>query len=565
MPLNWAERLVPKKSKNQGSNQQSAKKVYTITGLEYTPEMIAQENATFNSYESDLSGTERSLAFAYAKLMPTPVGVTRNSPPDRLTPQQKSELRLRILTALQQQDGTIQYPDDSDYDAFSQELFGMSASEFTEQLKQREGQTSESGKKAFRLASSLQRLLPEILKTNKEIQYKTNVGKFECRAYTEYTNTYSELHPNTCILVANTIYALFKTLSVENSKVLYICVAPQFFQGTSRIRYTTKYYNVDINTLQKVFRVPYKHFFATSFIQDAFEQGGVWLFHPRMFVLLQDSADRDKLEGKYIMPRLDRIDRITIATLQKYAAIRRFIWTKNVEFAARIYKDDLRSLAAELRSPYITLPAGRSVLPGFSRNYQALSSAGATQEQQDYAKSVPYFAKFDEVSFLKEFRENQVWAGGEVRYSSYSDPRLDAILPMPEMPRREILASGEVTNPAYTTRILPWLKDETFRARQDIPMPRLPEESNLAAHKQALSVFGLNNNNTPETAPIVSPTPPALTRATALRRIANRSKELQPGYRSNLRRLANAANATEELDDDEIDKLENLFNVQLRD
>ena len=317
----------------------------------------------------------------------------------------------------------------------------------------------------------------------------------------------------------------------------------------------------------KVLGVPYKHFFEASFVQDAFEKGGVWLFHPRFFVLLQES-NRDKLEGQYLMPRFDRTDLVTIATLQKYTAIRRYIWTKDSKFASQVYKEDLRKLAAELRSPYITLPGPNTVLPGFSRNYQSLTLEGSNKEYvQNKVATIPYFnfSEFDMTAFLKELRENQIWAGGKVRYSSYSDPRLDRILPMPSFSRRIISANGTITNPAYTTRILPWLKDSTFRPTEEVPIPPLPEERELESYTRSLGVFGLNNNTIINEQPINSLRPPPLSRANAYRRIVERSTRMVPSLKRNLQKFANAMNQTNMLDEDEIEELERKFNVVLTD
>jgi hypothetical protein len=563
IPLNWAERLVPKKDKTQVVSESPSKQIYTQSGIEFTPENIQLLNTNRELYESTQSGTERSIAFAYSQLLPTPIGVNKNSPPVKLTPQQKKELRIRILQSIQQPDGSFQYPDVEEYDSLSQSLFGLSEDEFTRKLILREKQSSEPGKRPYLATSEFKRLFPYLLRTEQETKYKSNQGDLECYPYTENTNVYTELKPNVCIKIANNIYNLYE----NRVKGLYICVHSKFFPPERGYRYEEKYYNTGIDPKNtKVIGLPYKSFFKASFIQDAFQNGGVWLFHPRLFVLLQES-NRDKLEGQYLMPRFDRTDLVTIATLQKYAAIRRYIWTKDTMFSSQVYKDDLRILSAELRSPYITLPGLDTVLPGFSRDYQEYSSEGISENKlQERAYLVPYFQfnVFDTTAFLKEFRDNQLWAGGKVRYSSYSDPRLDSILPMSPLMKRVISASGEVTNPAYTTRILPWLKDETFRAREEVPIPPLAEERELAAHARALGIFGLNNNVSPGPAPIVSPPPTVLTRANTFRRIANRSEGMAPQLRTNLRRMANAINQTNILDEDEIGELERRFNISLQ-
>jgi hypothetical protein len=153
-----------------------------------------------------------------------------------------------------------------------------------------------------------------------------------------------------------------------------------------------------------------------SFVTMAFEKGGVMLIHPRLALLTQIQLP-ELWKHSYFNTALhyDQVDTIVILTLQKYAAIRRYMWSKDPLYTSEIYKVDPKTIAEELRNPYSLFKYPKD--DSQTRN-------DIPWETIPYSKIYTGFIDFDE-----EFIENQKWLSN-TRYSSIKDPNLNNILPI---------------------------------------------------------------------------------------------------------------------------------------
>jgi hypothetical protein len=157
----------------------------------------------------------------------------------------------------------------------------------------------------------------------------------------------------------------------------------------------------------KNFTVKIKDMTRVRIINDAFTKGKMLGVNPRLGYTLQKeysslwnrscwNASNDKRKGVFGHV-FDDIDRIVILTLQEHSALRRYEATGNTDWCADIYTHSPRQMhiAHELKNPQRLI-----------RGYE-----------------------FNEEEFLQELRENQMWAGGKIRYNTIED--LNNLLPTP--------------------------------------------------------------------------------------------------------------------------------------
>jgi hypothetical protein len=286
--------------------------------------------------------------------------------------------------------------------------------------------------------------------------------KFMCMGTEQrlYSNTVRNLSENACVVVSWTTDNFQATLDNTDAKALYMILRPEYMiKALPNLRYTSAFYNVSNPNGLLFERIALNKLKEAPFVRDAFRNKAMSLVHPRLGFLLQTQAN-DLWRSGYYDSGADPIDRITLLTLQAHAALRRYNWTKNRDLAAEVYTVDPKTIADELRAPYFTLP-------------------GET---------------FNTDIFMKEFMSNQVWAGGEVRYASYSDPKLNTVLPTnpafntilksrrlsinegsPQSPNGRIRLTtgnyGEEGHPVFK-----WFKSETYKTQDEILIPSLPEE-----------------------------------------------------------------------------------------
>lgn len=443
VPKNWTRRLVPEeKAKAPGffarlfgkkvTPQPAVTPAYVLnTNLNRPFEgrisNVEAETARKAYRESDIESFEegimRSFAYMYQKIMNK--GRPYNPNKITLTPNELRNLKRRVLVA-HSTDG--KFNTDKDLDEISRNLFGMSLAEFNEEYKAFEDTPTPDGRKSFHPFGQLARIFPTLLKTDVERQYDINQVTKQCVAASMRNNSKTLQDSSVCVLVTRSIERVLSYLE-ESPRVMYLVVFPQFTPiGMNRFSESGTYSmgpNAPISTLYL------NELDEVSFVDDAFEYGGIQLIHPRLGFLLQTEKPWVYGERLFLPKYKDPRDRIAVLTLQKYAAIRRYMWTKNPELAAEVYRVDPRTIADELRAPYITFPG----------------------------------EKFDNAEFFREFRGNQKFVGGDVKYMSYGDPSLQLILP--NQGRRTI------------QEILPWMTEENRRNEASIKLKPLPEEAEV--------------------------------------------------------------------------------------
>lgn len=378
-----------------------------------------------SKYESTLSGQERDFVFAYQKWRRQPT----NKSVLKLEPWQKSQLINAILKYIYNENTnsfTLPLPDE--YDNLSKDIFGMSESDFDSELQDFEVSSLATGKIPFQASKYLSRLIPSLLRTDKEREYLSNQQKTCYISDSTTEDKFRSLQDNFCIFVSPHIPLVYPNLEAYND-AMYICVHPYYFpfEKVSR-RYSNTYYGyenlqpkpLESSIIEKV-----------SFIQDAFQNSAITLIHPRLGVLLQKER-RDLWASGLFLPQLDDIDAIVLLTLQKYAAIRRYSTTKDPFFTAEVYTTDHMNLlmSYELRNPQ--------------------------QPSEGYT--------FNSERFYEEFLENQEWAGGVIRYHSLQDIHLNEFLP----PVRKNALRG-----------IPWIAKTPYIEQEQIPIPPLREERRI--------------------------------------------------------------------------------------
>lgn len=452
VPMNWTRRLVPQTTQTPGffsrlfskkvAPQPEVTPAYMLnTNLDKPFEEpvspIVAEKSRNNYRKSDIEnydeGTMRAFAYIYQKIM----NKDRPYNPNKisLTPIELRNLKRRVLAAYST-DG--KFNTDKDLDEISRNLFGMSVVEFNEQYKEFENTPTPDGKPAFHPFGGLARIFPTLLKTNTERQYNINQVTKQCVKTSMRDNSKTLQDPSVCVLVTRSIERILNQLE-ENPRTMYLAVLPQFTPvGMNRFSENSTY---SMGPTAPMSTLYLNELDDVSYVRDAFEYGGIQLIHPRLGFLLQTEKPEFYGERLFIPNYKDPRDRITVLTLQKFAAIRRYMWTKNPALAAEVYTVDPRTIADELRAPYITLPG----------------------------------EKFDNAEFFREFRGNQKFIGGDVKYASYGDPRLQLLLPN----------QGRKT----VQEVLPWMTESSRRNQASIKLKPLPEEIETG--------LGSSNNLTP--------------------------------------------------------------------
>ena len=255
-----------------------------------------------------------------------------------------------------------------------------------------------------------------------------------------------------CIYIPNSIYHLYTLININlesnsnNADFYYIINSKEYKQSG-----TESYTLYDNNNKLVEYYDPYKHMTTVaisakdimnvSMITSAFQGGGVMLIHPRLALLTQIQFP-DLWRSPYYNTALnyknhDQVDIIVILTLQKYAAIRRYMWSKDPVYTSAIYKVDPKIIAAELRDIYSLIPYEANdesqthedipwkIIP-YSKEY--IQYAEFKDSDNEFKEYIQY-AEFKD--FDNEFKENQKWLlNGKLRYTSIDDPNLKNILPV---------------------------------------------------------------------------------------------------------------------------------------
>lgn len=389
----------------------------------------------FPEYESYRNSSDRMFAFIYQKYK------NKNQPYNplkiSLTPAERSELKTAIFKEMNSMGILHKNLTQDSLNNLIKALFGLKTDNevkaFNEEFIRVESTIPESGVskglKPLRPFSYFSRLIPALLKSEREMQYTSNQEMYMCIQKDIAKNTYRSLNSDDCVFITRSIPHLFRHLlgNFIISNVFYIVLNPIFFPvGTERTK--SKTYNTTINSkFNEPVSVKMFTLNKISFIQDAFQNGGLQLIHPRLGLLLQEQLptlwNKSCFNTKTIKSStgrsLDLIDRVVILTLQKYAAIRRYMWTKDPNSASQIYQVNPLSITNELRDPGSVLSS--SIITDKNRH----------SEYFDILRDIPTYMKFDKAVFNKEFIENQQWASNKntVKYKSIDDPALNNILP----------------------------------------------------------------------------------------------------------------------------------------
>jgi hypothetical protein len=170
-----------------------------------------------------------------------------------------------------------------------------------------------------------------------------------------------------------------------------------------------------------------------SFVQDAFINKAVYVIDPRLAYLMHFQMPTLCTEYfvKLFEIRLDGIDKITILTLLKYAAMKRFMWTKDPKYAAQVYLVDPQLIIHELYTLDTMLPDTTS-LPkeDFKDGYTIFddkfdSSKLYTLTDELPLENVPYSNEYTKEQFLidinEELQSNQKWLCKCVKYKNYDN------------------------------------------------------------------------------------------------------------------------------------------------
>jgi hypothetical protein len=386
----------------------------------------------FPDYESYKDASQRMFAYVYQmyKQSEKPFDErTYDAKKITLSPQERSELKKAFVRAMYNiGQGRATY-NEAQLDDMTKRMFGLADADmdaFRQKYIEVESTSPGSGPSIglppLRPFGYISRLIPALLKTDREINYTSNQEMYICSPRNYAKNNARTLNSNECVLLVRSIPALYKNL-IHNpifTNAFYMVLSPQYFPvGGETIK--ADVFNTSINSTSNItVSIVMKHLTKVSFVQDAFENGAIELFHPRLGLLFQEQ-NPDLWGRAYFNTKgrgLDILDRIVILTLQKYAAIRRYMWTKDPMLTATVYKVNPKSIANELRDPYSVLPE------------TVISQKNRESALFNVLKRIPSYSGFDEKAFLKEFIENQRWAsGGRIKYKSVMDPALDKILP----------------------------------------------------------------------------------------------------------------------------------------
>jgi len=425
-------------------------------------------NTPVKQYESTVAGLERGMSFAFQKLDGGQVDPNKIY----LSPEEKKTLQVRFLSAIRQ----VGY----DTNKLSDMLFGEPLSQFDEELREWEHSHPNPLITPFPSSGSLNRLIGQILKTDRERMYSTNIEFQQCLPNNKGNRWHSlsekTLYTDTCTVITNTPEALSEAMSIGDT--FYIVVNPKFWSN-SISRYDSNYYNSETNRFATIHT---KYILVNSSIQDAFLNKGLMLIEPRLGFLFQKEAPElwnrhywlpkfsndPKLLRNYndqsnirnnngsrmylneaIVNNVRKSDdvkdtlRIVLLTLQKYSALRRFAFTKDPDVCSQIYSEYYVNNAAELLRPNVDLP------------------------------QVGY--NFNREEFDKEFADNQRWAHskGIALFKSYDDPRLHVFFR---------------TNPAKLANFAPsWFKMRYRKDVMQVPIEPLPNVEAMVNRANAFS------------------------------------------------------------------------------
>jgi hypothetical protein len=430
-----------------------------------------QPYTTYSSdeYQSMKDAYEREFMFLYEKIKNQQKPVIRN-PNNKLSQREKSELKMRILELMYDPlKDMFVYPIEN-MNTFIKSLTGLDENTFNIQMEAyvkfipkvitmsafNRYQEPKKQKIPIPAARGIARLIGPALYTDEELTRITDMETKLCRA-TPFTNVVTSMKQGACVALSYSIQDLLENLQPSGKfgsdpNVMYVVIQPTFHPKATEQKYRGRvYYNV-VNLRQTdTNSIELGDIGSSKVLADVFANKGLELIHPRLGCLLQMELPALWNKSYFNVSSLDKTDCVVVLTLQKYAAIRRYMWSKDPALASQVYEVDPTTIADELRAPYLTLP-GQS---------------------------------FNSNAFFKEFRNNQLWAGGSVRYTSYSDPGLQKILPSDSsLNQQRQLRSQNNANYA----MLPWYIPGESHPVEQTPIPKISEEDSVRAKLQSSTI-----------------------------------------------------------------------------
>lgn len=463
--FNRVKTLFTRKSKAQ------VYPVEQLSNVTKSPKSIqAQTTQLTKVYESTLQGILKDIAFAVQKSTGQPVSIDKRTPTER----EWSALRLAFLTAIYSQP-EFQANGEYDLEQLSQTLFGMPEDEFDKELRQFESTQFNPSIVPFESARSLGRLVSEVLRTRRETERFATVEGCANQYFSPIGTAKSFAQPF-CVFITN-LYDRVEQKSeiLDYVKESFIVVHPKFYSSFNHL--VPSYTPLDGS-------LPSNQVLTNPALTDAFLQRGLTVVSPKVGFLLQKdapelwnkqywlpklnpkklnyTAETNRRNAENYNSRVEPIDdtnvadirvsrplsdavRIVILTLQKYAAIRRYMWTKNPVYSSYVYETNYRNkaMAVELLRPDI-------VFDGYV---------------------------FDRAAFDAELQENQRWTSKNVYFKSYDDVRLKQYF--------------QVSDTGLESARFSWMTYATRKHEMAIPIEPLPED------KEARQlVVSVSSNNT---------------------------------------------------------------------
>lgn len=287
---------------------------------------------------------------------------------------------------------------------------------------------------------TVNRAIAELFTTQKEEQYAQNIvdTMASCRFANPDSSKAKSFDAPGCVTIYTSILDVLANQQGGLDGTETLVVHPSFSRFTQR--YRSEFYRTSAQKERvNLYSLP-----SLLQIQDAFaDPEGITYVSPHLCILLQEYSPRLWTRQFSIFTDYDVLDRVVLATFQKYSVFRRFLWTKNRLFTNELYKVSPTKVGDELRNPQL----GSGSKSGY---------------------------EFPVADFNAELIQNQLWVAGQIRYSQLFDPKLDVLF-------------GVELRPQNTTErnVLPWMTEDSFVQDDLVEIPQNPLEEQIRAQRQA--------------------------------------------------------------------------------
>ena len=373
------------------------------------------------------------------------------------------------------------------------------------------------------------RFLSDVIQITRKYQYDDSkyINQLLNHKFDAYT-----LNNDNKVYICNNIYSMIDNISKTtpstekniagfvndtNMSGYHIVLSPEYFpiktQKYSELPDSDIIYNYyDPYDLVKPPNIYSKYLNEISFIKDAFKNKAVYVIDPRLAYLLY--YQMRTLCGEYfskLFINFKNIDEITILTLLKYAAMKRFTWTKNPTYAAQVYLVDPYQILNELSMLDDMLPYRKNLpIDDFKEGdaYFILNDSPDVDIDILYTLSgelslenVPYSNKYTKEQFLmdinKELQNNQQWLCKCVKYENYNNVKTV----LSELSKKEFVKrkfKKEYSNKNFTPDKNNFTPDKNnFNPAQKIKIRRSAQVKDVILEKISQRIEGLKEFNTP--------------------------------------------------------------------